>query len=231
VGLITFLYPRLAPATRAAVLPFHSTLGLVLTVLPTLTASLGILERTTWTQAAAAAAGEDAREERLVANSVGIAMVLTMCSAVAALVHKDSRQRQHWQEECATGEGEALEGRVRAEGEEEGIALLHHGTGAPLLDDMVTASLAQLERQRRASREHRDRDADRLRAAAPAHYGSTQATQPQPPAAEVRQPAAAQASREAPPEAESPDSGSDMAPSMWFKFKGVGPHGVILQSP
>ena len=233
VGLVTFLYPRLAPATRAAVLPFHTTLGLLLTVLPTLTALLGILERMTWTQAAAAAAGEDVTEERLLANSLGIAMLLTTCSALAALVHRDSRQLRHWQQECGTGEGEAGEGRVRAEGEEESIALLQQGAAAPLLDEMVAASLAQLQRQRRASREHRDRDGDRHRAATPPHYGSTQATQAPPtPATEERQPAATQAGREA-TEAESSGSDSDSAPhfSMWATFKGIGPQGVILQSP
>ena len=84
VGTLAFLYPTFSLPRRVLLLPYHQFVGLLLTILPTLTASLGLLERLTFTALAGSKA--NLREERLIANALGVTLVLATCSSLFALV-------------------------------------------------------------------------------------------------------------------------------------------------
>ena len=73
-GFISFFYPKLAPSTRAAVLPWHVFAGLFVYGLAIISAELGFLEKLTFLQNASAIARFST--EAMFVNTLGLIVAL-----------------------------------------------------------------------------------------------------------------------------------------------------------
>ena len=86
VGAVSFLYPGLSTHTRRSFLPHHVDLGLLLTVLPTVTVCLGLLEKTTLMQREASKTRTDEMAHgRWLANSAGMLALAGMTAVMYVL--------------------------------------------------------------------------------------------------------------------------------------------------
>ena len=249
-GVITFLYPRLSLPSRVSLLPYHRFVGVLLVVLPTLTACLGVLERLTF-KAAATPPSRDLREEVLTANALGIALLVGMCASLFVLIGPLRRQNEREAADAEEGE-ESAEVEEVAEGERQGL-LTHSDSSEGSLDDkqegVVDVLLTSTLQKRRHSREKGA--APILSVSLPStptrpSYGAVDRTPqlaartlPPPSRGQQReQVEGAESTAERLPSiqsaetAETPESSPDSAPlSMWGRYKGVSESGAALFSP
>ena len=124
VGLIAFLYPGFAPSVRRSLLPYHSYIGLLLAVLPTVTICLGLLEKTTFMQIAATKSqARDATHGRWLANSAGLLALACMAAVMYVLVSGGRAVRS----EQADGDMEAEEAEKDEVQEEVEVEELENG--------------------------------------------------------------------------------------------------------
>ena len=137
VGFISFLFPGVKHSLRRSILPYHSYIGLLLTVLPTITICLGLLEKTTFMQIAASKSqSADIAHGRWLANTAGLLALAGMAAVLYVLVSggravrsnqdgvgREAERMEHGEEEeeaaeeeeeavaAGAGEGEQVEGR------------------------------------------------------------------------------------------------------------------------
>ena len=117
-GLISFLYPGVQPSLRRSILPYHSYIGLLLTVLPTVTISLGLLEKTTFMQSAATRSqADEVAQGRWLANSAG--MLALACMAAVLYVLSSGGEAVRNGEDGGEREAAEAEKADEAGGEEE----------------------------------------------------------------------------------------------------------------
>ena len=110
-----FLWPGVKPSLRRSILPYHSYIGLLLVVLPTVTIVLGLLEKITFMQIAAAESETDeVSHGRWLANTAGLLALACMAAVVYVLVGGGRAVRS----EEDDGDGEA-EGSEKDDADEE----------------------------------------------------------------------------------------------------------------
>ena len=112
VGVVSFLYPDLSSHVRRSMLPHHVDLGLLLTVLPTVTICLGLLEKTTLMQRAASKVRADEMAHgRWLANIAGMLALAGMAAVMYVL-----RSGETGSENEAASEDEGAAAEVGEEG-------------------------------------------------------------------------------------------------------------------
>ena len=124
-GFASFLFPGVSPSLRRSLLPYHSYIGLLLTVLPTITICLGLLEKTTFMATAATKSqADEVTYGRWLANSAGMLALVAMAAVVYVLVGGGAAVRR----EQVNGGREAEEAEKERDGAQQ--ADVDHGEQA-----------------------------------------------------------------------------------------------------